>query len=274
VQAAATWSLQTLIELTDDDKSEIQAHAQRMLDDLDSGIRLVSLSLPEKPSAPFAIESFRVALQEAKVFADRQVVQARQRSDQILNRAAGKDYREIIRLIEQYEDALELGEEDRAEEILVSINARLESDQTGGDVATIIGDARSYESQVEATLGNEARRFASQLAAYRSHPDLIVMERWQEAVSQVFERPDVELIKLAPGMALALSVSGNDEIAEIRRKLRLDLKQIEAVERAREELGITGPYIKRGRDITTDGPGRQLRLSEEGGVESIRSNRP
>src|SRR5690606_41994819 len=53
--------------------------------------------------------------------------------------------------------------------------------------------ARAYRSQVESSLGNEARRFASLLPAFRSHPEMVIRQRWLEAYANVLSRQDAEV---------------------------------------------------------------------------------
>jgi regulator of protease activity HflC (stomatin/prohibitin superfamily) len=258
VHTAARMDLQAVVELTEEDKLAIQRESQQLLDRTGSGIRLSWIDTPIDPTPPLPIRRAYSELQAQKVQVAERIETARENASQELIAVAGPGYRDIIALIESYEQALDLGEETRARELQQAIDETLESGQTSGDVSRIISNARSYRSQIESTLGSEARRFRTLLPAYREHPELVVAQRWTEAVTRVLTRDDVEIMYVPPGMALVqLQLAGLDEVRQIRRDRMLEDKEAEAMG---EAFGERRP-MERASDLDRQFrnlPGRRL----------------
>lgn len=256
VQVAAATGLQDLVDGVEEVRLQIQEEAQRVLDAAQTGITVASVSVNDA-IPPLAIRKSFGDVQSAQVEAERMIESARQQANQRLVNAAGERFYEIIDLINQYEDAMQLGEEDEAELLLADINTVLDSDEVSGEVTQIIHRARSYRAEVESTLGNEARQFASLLPAYRAYPDMVIRQRWLRAYANVLNRPDAELYFVPPGDGdVHLRLSGLQEIKELRQRMELDRKEQET----RESMyGDRGPYIPWAQDMQ-EGPGRQLRI--------------
>ena len=161
-----------------------------------------------------------------------------------------------------------MGEEERAAEILTEINSRFDSGDLAGDVSRTIEMARAYRSHIEQTLGAEARRFKSLLPAFREHPQLVVKQRWLETYARVLSRKDTEIWYVPAGVShFNLDVATLHEIKELRQKLNLDRKERETIQGFYEGVGNFMPWA---RDIQIDGgPGRQLRLDDEGRVRGL-----
>ncbi len=238
VLSTAAITLQELVDQPEVAADRIRLNAQDVLDTVDCGIQLTDVKLPDaKP--PFAIVKVYGELQNAREEARRDIENARQAAEATLIDAAGANYLELAGLVAAYEDAEDRGDRQRADELMNAINGFLEGTRTSGELAEIIRQAQAYESEIERTLGNEARRFAMILPSYREQPDLVIKRRWLESVGTVLSREDVEIIRVFPGMgSIGVKISGQEEIAKIRRKLMLQRKQIEA------ELKAAGSYEK------------------------------
>jgi len=257
VQVAATASLQELVDATEELRQNIQNRAQQVLDSSDSGITLANLTITDA-IPPLAIRKSFGDVQSAQVQAEREIESARQRANQRLVNAAGERFRDVIRLINRYEDALQTGDEPRAATLLTEINSMLDSDAVSGEVAQIVYRARAYRAEVESTLGNEARRFASMLPAFEQYPEMVVKQRWLRAYANVLSQQDSELFFVPKGQGnVRLALAGLHEIKELRQKLELDRKEMETQRRLYEGQG---PYIRWAEDIRLEGPGRQLRI--------------
>ena len=124
----------------------------------------------------------------------------------------------------------------------MQINAFLESGQARGEVSEILLRAEAYESEIELTLGNEARRFAQDLRTYRKSPELFTSRRWLKAYTAVLEREDSEVFKVPPGLgSIDLSIMGSEEVQKQRRRDMLRRKEREA---ALETTEIIMPYSR------------------------------
>jgi len=258
VHTAAKLTLNQLVDFSEEDKELLRNEAQRLLDEVGAGIRIVQVETPVDPTPALAIRKTFTDLQETRTQAEQRTENARQEAGKTLIAAAGEKYRDILGLIEQYENALALDDDRLAETLLGQINDQLENEKSG-DVAEIIDFARAYRSTVESTLGNEARRFAGLLPAFRENPQLVVWQLWSSTYNRVLGRNDIEIIYLPDSVAtLNLQLRGYDHIRDIRRRNMLD--------RAERETRAGGwgrqtPFIQRASDMDRSYrglPGRQL----------------
>jgi membrane protease subunit HflK len=245
VHAAAGLSLQELVDQPEQAEVRIKQAAQEVLDSLDCGIRLTSVHLPDtKP--PFAIVKVYRELQNAREEGREVIEKARQEADEELIQMAGPGYADLSRMIESYEEAQDLNDADRVETLLARINAFLESDEVRGEVREIIERAKAHESEIERTLGSEARWFATILPQFRAQPDLVVRRLWVEARREVMGRQDVEIFRVLPGQGtIDVAISGSEDVADRRRRNRQAQRERDARLKA---AGIIEQYQIRAED--------------------------
>ena len=269
IHVVSTVSLQELIDVTDDIKQRIHQSTQQALDNINCGIQIRQISMPEPPRPPYSILGTFSDIQEARVQASTMIQTARQGAESIRNMFAGQDWHKIVELINQYENAAELGEESRVEGTLALINEWFD-EKAEGESSRIISEARGYKSQIESTLGNEAKRFSSLLATYREHPDVVIRQKWYEASAFVMSRTDAEIYIVPPNLGrISISISGLDSIAQYRRDLKLDRQNREGMSAGMSQMT---PFIKRGADMYMDRPGRLLDVNQ-GAVKGQGDNR-
>jgi membrane protease subunit HflK len=270
VHAAAGLSLQELVDQPEEAEARIKRGAQDILDSLECGIQLTGVQLPDtKP--PFAIVKVYRDLQNAREEAREVIEKARQDADEQLIQMAGPNYAGLSRLIDRYEEAEDLADTDRSETLLAEINAVLESDEVRGEVREIIERAKAYESEIERTLGSEARWFATILPQYRGQPDLVVRRLWVEARRSVLGQNDVEIFRVLPGQgAIDVTISGSQEIADRRRENRQAQREREARLKA---AGIVQPYLRRAEDFEPGEARPALERDSGGRIRPRGSNR-
>lgn len=269
VHAAARLDLQELVDNRQAVAGLIKESAQGILDDLDCGIQLTEVTLPDT-RPPLAIVKAYGELQNAREEARQGIEKARQDAEQTLIDAAGPDYARVAALINEYEEAQDLGDEDESAARLARINDFLESDSARGEIAEVILRAESYESQIELTLGSEARRFASILPHYRRNPELITKRRWLQAYNLVLNRDDVEIFYVPPDLGtMDLSIFGSDDVQKLRRQEMLRRKEQKAMIETTDsmmqyfrradsyELGESNPVLEvEGGKIRAKGAGK------------------
>jgi membrane protease subunit HflK len=245
VHTAAGLSLQELVDQPEEAEARIKQAAQEVLDSLDCGIQLTRVHLPDtKP--PFAIVKVYRELQNAREEGREVIEKARQQADEELIQMAGPNYADLSRMIDHYEEAQDLNDEDRVETLLAEINTFLESDEVRGEVREIIERAKSHESEIERTLGSEARWFATILPQFRAQPDLVVRRLWVEARREVLGRDDVEIFRVLPGRGtIDITISGDQEVADRRRRNRQAQRERDARLKA---AGIVEQYQIRAED--------------------------
>ncbi|MEM7229950.1 MAG: SPFH domain-containing protein, partial [Planctomycetota bacterium] len=173
--------------------------AQEMLDRVDVGVQITAVATTDV-TPPFSIEKLSDSFDRASDEAKTNIERAQKRAEQFRIDSAGDGWEDAIALINAYERSVEESARDAEQtERLSAIYEHLESDAVGGQVAVIIGDARSYRSLVDSTLGSEAKRFRSLLPTYQKHPRLVVRQRWLETVGLIMLNPDVEVIWIPEG---------------------------------------------------------------------------
>ncbi|MHC4272641.1 MAG: SPFH domain-containing protein [Planctomycetota bacterium] len=263
VQAAVGLSLQELVDQPEEAAARIKQGAQGVLDSLDCGVQLTGVQLPDT-TPPFAIVKVYRDLQNAREEAREVIEKARQDADEELIEMAGPNHRAMSELIDGYEEAEDLGDAPRAEALLGEINTFLESDRARGEVREIIDEARAYESQIERTLGSEARQFANVLRQYRDQPGSTVRRLWVEARKWVLARGDIEIFRVHPGFgSIEVIVSGSEDIAEIRRKNARIKREREAAEEAAD---LIGRRTQRAEDIEPGQARPALERGEDGRI--------
>jgi len=245
VQVMAGASLQELIDFPDDIKDRIRRHAQTTLDQIDCGVTLTKVTLPET-SPPMAIARHYGDLQTAREQAKEMVEKARSDKEDALIDAGGSNYREFVQLIDRYEEAEQRADSQGADELLSQINTFMESDRVDGDLKTVIERAGAYASEIDSTLGSELRRFNSVLPEYRDNPRLAVRRRLMRVSNSIQNRPDVEIMHLPAGLGkILIKIKSLEEISQRRIAAELERKEREANEKA---AGNYGRFYNRPQD--------------------------
>jgi len=254
IHTAAELSLQDLIDATEDTRLRIQRGAQEVLDSLKCGIMITQVQITE-PSGPLALEKSKDDVAAAKVDAARRVEGARQAAAKTLDSVAGEATPKLLKLIDQYEKALERGDQDQCAAQLTAINTVLDSKEVSGEVSDIIQYARSYQSQIESTLGADYRRFQSLLPAYRQDPQRLIAQLWYEAYSDIARRPDTEIIQVPdPVNLVRLNLTGSALIQDLRRRMELQRRAQES----QMQNYNPNPTILQGSEQTIGQSGRLL----------------
>ena len=268
VHVAARTSLQELLDLSGTGiKFDIQRHAQRILDEMHSGITITGVSIPAA-IPPLAIRKTFVDLGEVRDEVRANIQRAEQRSERMLLETAGDSYRDLRDLIGRYQDAIDLNEADTAEALLVEIRRVMEGPDTYGEVASSIARARAHQSEVESTIGVEARRVVSLLSTFRENPELVITQRWLEAYATVLDRPDVEKFMVPPGLgSVNMSIMGLQSVQEMRRLNRLGRSRAEAYGAGLEDAQQRA--LIKAEEMRLEGPGRQLQKDEHGNVRGL-----
>jgi regulator of protease activity HflC (stomatin/prohibitin superfamily) len=261
IHTAAAMTLARFIE-GDEAILEIRRRAQESLNELESGIRLVSISVTDRVP-PLAVRRNVQNVQGARERAKIAVEIARRESTTILDDAAGASaLADLIALIGDYESALSGKNEVEAESVLARIGARFEAADIGGQAAKTMTEARAFRSMIEAGIGNDARRLASLVPAYQENPQQLVRQLWLDAYRDVLGGPEVEVISAPPGLrGLALRMKSSMDITTRRRDASTNRRRQESM-----MGGIDGNAWQLGsRQISIGQAGRRLNKDATGG---------
>jgi membrane protease subunit HflK len=265
VHAAASATLEEIIDQSGVLASEIQAAAQEALNAAGVGIRLESLALP-RVSAPLVIRKTLEEVQRSIIARDELLEQARKDATAILTAVVGSRAQSLIHLINEYEEALQSGDQTQVEERLRLVSERLDAEDTGGEASNIIGRARAYASDVDSTLGRDARYFQSLLPLFRKNPQMLVRQLWFETYARVLQQRDAE-VYFVPGNIenVQLDLSSLDFIQRIRVNRQLDRDKAST---ARSLIDPFASSFRRVTDMTPEGSaGRILDVDAAGRVQ-------
>ncbi|TVQ52376.1 MAG: hypothetical protein EA377_10340 [Phycisphaerales bacterium] len=256
IHEVTSLTIEQFVDLSEDIRERLQLNAQRTLNEIDSGIQLASVNVPNT-SVPLAVRRSFTELQSQRTEAKRRIDQARRDAGERLVRAAGESYRHLVQSINRYEDAMRSGDQERADELLAAIHEEFDTRSYSGRVAETLENARAYRSQVESTLGNEARRFRGLLATFEDHPEVVVRRLWYETYARVLSGHDTEVFYVPPQVGkIRIDLAGLHEIQERRQRRDVERRR----ERSQRDFyDRVGAPIIGVREFDREGPGRQLR---------------
>lgn len=256
VHVAARSDLATFADFEEQEQVDVRRLAQRMLDGVDSGIRVAELQLPIDPSPALAIVRAERDLQEARNRAEERLEGAREESQATLIASAGERWDELLALISDYELAVAADDDEATEAALDAIDEAMEA-TSSGQVATIIQQSRAHRSRIDQSLGADARRFETLLPRFRTNPTLVVSQLWADAYNTAVSVEDTEVLWVPPNLGtLALSLSGDDQVGEVRRRQRLRQREQSSFQDAMRRFSM--PPMMGADDIQVEGSGRQL----------------
>jgi regulator of protease activity HflC (stomatin/prohibitin superfamily) len=262
VQTASQFTLKEIVESRDLPAQVLQQKAQEALDASGLGVRIVSVSLPER-SPPRSVENRFREVQARREQAKVTVEKARQEVATILTGVAGERvFGELVKLITEYDAALLRGDREGADRILASIGERLDRDDLGGEAARIVQRAKAAQVSVEAGLAKELRRLNGLVPSFRENPRQLVRQLWLEAVASVLAGGEVEVFSAPLALeGFDLRVASSPEVMQARRDAALDRKR-----RAAEELNLLySNYQLSGQQMSIDKAGRRLERDATGG---------
>ena len=259
-----TAAVRTVEDFADFDPTEVEAitrQTQQYLDRAGSGMRLLRVETPEVPRPAFAAQREIDNLQQSIQQSTNLVNSAREEARNLVLRHLRTDFGStpIFEMIDAYRTAFDDGAFDEAESIRGEINAYLASDEVKGNVAKTLQRAKSHNSMVELTIGQDARRFQRLLPSFRDDPQLMVQRLWSAAYRNVVTPRDAHVTYVPAGVGrYQLLLSMPSEIANLRRDKKLDMKEqsrnMEALMERGEVLRTTGDAREgAGRTLERDG---------------------
>ena len=195
---------------------EVKKLAQKRIDDLLSGMRIVNVSVTEATWPLQTLRNFAAA--EAAKRKNKEVTDAaRGRAARILQLVAGNTYTQLVGdpidrkeqdpkdkdeydLIGQYAKARATGDggdNDESEAILARIDKVLSRKE--GIARTIIEDAGTKSTEFTEGAKRRARRFTELLPKYNENPEFMLAAEWSKVLSEIFASPTVEVVIVGAG---------------------------------------------------------------------------
>lgn len=213
--------------------------SQRLLsDELNSGIVIDKVSLYRKTAPVRLIPDFS-RVQSALNQAKNEQEKAGGDKQAQLNAVAGQAAQPLIDLIQRYESAIELGQSERAEQILTAITDVFEGREVhfedvvvpqglaSGEVTEIISQARSTATELRESAEADLRIFNAKLAQFEANPTLMMQRDWVSAYRELTGKNFVQTMLLPNGLPGQIIINSDPDIM---RELYRTAKQREAEE--------------------------------------------
>lgn len=247
VQAVSQTSIEDLLKQSASERASVAANArdvaQAILDRARSGIVIEQLILKDKMPPLYVRESF-AKVQTAASNAGTEQDKARSEREQKLNKVAGAAAPALLELIRQYELQSEKNDQPAAEKVLATIyklldgeavevgGAAIATGSASGEVASLLGQARLYRSEIVNQRQSQLISYQAKLEQYKSNPLAMVNREWQEAITAMYGRENVQLMASPPGTrTLELLLNADPDIL---RELDILRKRKEAQDSAAE----------------------------------------
>jgi regulator of protease activity HflC (stomatin/prohibitin superfamily) len=254
----------------DDLRELIQQSCQGFLDGIDSGIRLVEVSLLSDPNPPLFIQQSFEEYSRVRQQVEADVEAARQAGQEVKIAAAGEHYAELASMLTAYETQWDANNETAMAETMAKMDAILKSGRISGDAFRAISSAGRYETQVEDSVGGLARRFEGLLPAWRETPELVKAKVLLDVRGSLYGADDAETVQVPFGLgSMTLNISGLQHVRDIRR--RADMTQREQ-DTWRNRPGSDMDLFKRVEELKGDAAARQLRIDDSGRLRGMREN--
>ena len=266
VHTASRLTTAEIVDSREEPIVAVQQEASRTLlamreDRVGIGVALADIRMPLRTVA-LAVRKEAPSVQSAIEDAKAAVERAREEAERTLNGVAGRRYPDLIAAIDRYGEALSAGDPTAAEVAFREVGTMLESTDITGQASLIISRARSTRTKMESSLGNEYRRFASILPAWRKDPMLVTRRLWLETYNDVMGGSLVEVFNVPTGLRdVLLRLKSDENLMQERRRAELDRRKRDFAAEGMSE----GTYILRGRDTGTSGPGRRVGRDAQSG---------
>lgn len=243
--------------------------AQRTLDDASSGITIERINIVQRIPPRYLLDAFN-KVQNAQTQAGQQEEQAKTAANQTLNSMAGLASEPLIRLIDQYDRAMdqlatledggqiEASEMLDAEAILANIDAMLEGrpvsidgqmyeNLTSGEATAILQRAAVDRARLVNGRQAQLQMFLAKLEQFENNPSVMLQREWSSAMGVLLSR-DFTQKYMVPRIGGRIDLLINQD-PNIIRELDEAIKRREATEAAEER---TNEFL-RGRYSTPTG---------------------
>lgn len=255
VHASAGALIDSLLKQAADERggvsSRARAVAQSALDAAESGITIQQLLLVEITPPLQVRKNFNNVL-EAVTEAGKARNDALSEASATLNETAGEAHEDLIRLIDQYELAIEGDTTKDKDALLAAINGLMEGQtveveegpqktkrpilsKASGKVAKTIAEARRYRSEIVNRRRAELGVFNEKLSQFQANPRVMLTREWHSAYAEFIERSNVQSLFLPQGVNQLQLVINRDPSVLREQETQARQKEAEEAKRKRTE---------------------------------------
>ncbi len=187
ISQASRFDAESIWSRDDGFQKAVKEAAQEILDARRVGVQITTLEYKDTTPPLQALEAF-TRVTNAEQRRAKQDTDARKIATEKKNAAAGQNWREIHKAIEEYDKALNKGNEDEVRRLYSRIGELL-VEKSDGDARQVLDEARTYASAVKRNAEEAIKKVNALLPAYRQSPELTISRKWLEAKLAIISSP-------------------------------------------------------------------------------------
>ena len=207
----------------DEVKSEIKRRINERLRELNAGINVILVEMYEQ-TPPLQIRGAFERTQRNENFKKKRINEAQKEATQILSRAAGSVYPELLDLIDQIDKAQSA---DQPTDVLREKLDRMLSDRVEGEANRLISEASAYHAVVVGRMQSDVELYRTLLPEYERNPDLLIARLWERTQQFIFDNPGVRKLYKPAGTKLRMQIPLDPESERIAEERRLRDKKFD-----------------------------------------------
>ena len=201
----------------DEVKSEMKRRINERLRELNAGIDVTLVEMYEQ-TPPLQIRDAFEQTQRNENFKKKRINEAKKEATQILSRAAGSVYPELLDLIDEIDKAESA---DQPTDELRKKLDRMLSDRVEGEANRLISEASAYHAVVVGRMQSDVELYRTLLPEYERNPHLLIERFWDRTQQFIFDNPGVRKLYKPAGTKLRIQIPLDPESERIAEEERL-----------------------------------------------------
>ena len=194
VAEAARTTAEVILKFNAELAAAIRSRAQKVLDDLQTGIRLETVTVPTS-HYPLQVKDAFIGVSDAENRKIRLINEAESKRIKTLNEAAGQAWEPLHKQIERLD---QLPDGPQRDEVLKKIEESLVNEATG-KAGSKIQLARRDRDKIISDAQAEVATFKALLPEYRRNPELLMRRLRQRMLNELYEQVGVSKWLLPAG---------------------------------------------------------------------------
>lgn len=213
---------------TRDVSTGAQEHLQKVLQNLKSGIQIISLAASET-AMPLSVRTAYQQVLNAENESAGIISMANKERAEVLGGTAGEAHEALWELVKQYEIAVEANKKEDIAALEAKFAAAFVSKKVklpdgrevsiSGEVASAISEAEAFQNQIATSARREAQTFVKLKGDYDANPRIFLNRHWENIRERIFTNPDFETFVLPPSQ-MRLHISRDPKLQKEREKKR------------------------------------------------------
>ncbi|MCB9850065.1 MAG: protease modulator HflK [Phycisphaerales bacterium] len=171
-------------------RDKVRHEVNDRLEALETGLTIVGLDVPKSSVPGQTISAFN-EVTKAENEKQKLIREAEQKADDILNQAAGEQYKTLLAKMDEYELAVDTKRTEDADRLLSEIDGMLTT-SVGGAAGRAIRRANSYYTNVVQAVRGDVDEYRAALEEYTTSPELFIHRMWERTRERVLQLEGVK----------------------------------------------------------------------------------